>query len=78
MRSSVKMPRVAETTDEVVVEEWLVEIGSTVIEGDPIMRVETDKVSVDVPAPIGGTLVEQLVTIDQLIVTGAAIAVIEW
>jgi pyruvate/2-oxoglutarate dehydrogenase complex dihydrolipoamide acyltransferase (E2) component len=77
MKSTVKMPRVAETTDEVVVEAWLVEVGSTVKEGDPIMRVETDKVSVDVPAPIGGTLVEQLVSPEEVIVAGAGIAVFE-
>ena len=39
MRVNVKMPRAADTVDEVVVSEWVVAEGSTVAEGDPILRV---------------------------------------
>lgn len=77
MRSPVKMPRVAEGSDEVVIEAWLVQIGSNVAIGDSLIRVETDKVSVDVPSPVAGTLLEQSVAIDDVIVTGVPIAVIE-
>lgn len=77
MRMTVKMPRAADTVDEVVISEWLVEPGSAVAAGDPILRVETDKALVEVPAPVAGTLVEQLVAVDDEIGTGAPIAVIE-
>ena len=77
MKVTVKMPRAADTVDEVVVSEWVVSEGSTVGEGDPLLRVETDKAMVDVPAPIGGTLVSQLVAVDDEITTGTAIAVIQ-
>ena len=43
MRMTVKMPRAADTVDEFVVSEWVVEPGAVVAAGDPIMRVETDK-----------------------------------
>lgn len=77
MKMTVKMPRAADTVDEVVVTEWVVEPGVEVNAGDAILRVETDKAQVDVPAPVSGILVEQLVVIDDEISTGTPIAIIE-
>jgi pyruvate dehydrogenase E2 component (dihydrolipoamide acetyltransferase) len=77
MRMTVKMPRAADTVDEFVVSEWVIEPGTAVAAGDPIMRVETDKAVVEVPAPVAGTFVEQLVAVDDEITTGTPIAVIE-
>ena len=76
MRSKVKLPKLGDTTEEVVVLEWLVEVGETLTAGDDMLRVETDKVDADVPAPVSGTLVEQLVAVDDLVEIGAPIAVI--
>lgn len=77
MRMTVKMPRAADTVDEVVVTEWVVAPGGQVAVGDPILRVETDKALVDVPSPVAGTLAEHLVAIDDEITTGTPIAIIE-
>ena len=77
MRMTVKMPRAADTVDEFVVSEWLVEPGASVAAGDPIMKVETDKALVEIPSPVAGTLLEQLVSIDDEVSTGQPIAVIE-
>lgn len=76
MRSKVKLPKLGDTTEEVVVLEWLVEVGETLTAGDDMLRVETDKVDADVPAPVSGTLVEQLVAVDDLVEIGTPIAVI--
>ena len=77
MRMTVKMPRAADTVDEVMVSAWVVAVGAAVAAGDPILRVETDKALVEVPSPVAGTLVEQLVAVDDEIATGTPIAVIE-
>lgn len=77
MKMTVKMPRAADTVDEFVVSEWLVELGASVAAGDPIMKVETDKALVEIPSPVAGTLVEQLVSLDDEVSTGDPIAVIE-
>ena len=77
MKMTVKMPRAADTVDEFVVSEWLDEPGATVAAGDPIMKVETDKALVEIPSPVAGTFLEQLVSIDDEISTGVPIAVIE-
>ena len=73
----MKLPRVAETVDEVVVSEILVEVGSAVAVGDILMRVETDKALVEVPSPIGGVVSEWIVTEDEEIATGDAVVVID-
>jgi glutaconyl-CoA/methylmalonyl-CoA decarboxylase subunit gamma len=77
MRTTVKMPRVADTVDEVVIVEWLVEVGTSVLVGDVLMRVETDKALVEVPSPVAGTLNAQLVAVDDEVVTGTPIAQLE-
>jgi pyruvate/2-oxoglutarate dehydrogenase complex dihydrolipoamide acyltransferase (E2) component len=77
MKMTIKMPRAADTVDEVMVSEWVVEPGATISIGDPLIRVETDKALVDVPSPVAGTLVEQLVSIEDEITTGTPIATIE-
>ena len=51
MQTAVKLPKLAETTDMIVVEEWLVAEGDTVAEGQALASVETDKALVECPAP---------------------------
>lgn len=77
MKSTIKLPRVAETVDEVVISEIAVQVGSQVAAGDILMRVETDKALVEVPSPISGTVVEVLVSLDDEVGTGAPIVVVD-
>lgn len=77
MRHTVKLPRLADTVDEVVVLEWMCAIGDAVVKGAAIMSVETDKVDTEVTSPVAGVLVEQLVGEGDEIATGTDIAVLE-
>jgi pyruvate/2-oxoglutarate dehydrogenase complex dihydrolipoamide acyltransferase (E2) component len=77
MRSTIKMPRVADNIEEVYISEWLVAVGSSVAAGDVLMRVETDKAVVEVPTPIAGVLTAQLVAIDDEVMIGTPIAQLE-
>ena len=52
---------------------WLAAVGDTVREGDPLVELETDKVTVEVPAPASGTLVEILIPTDQDAAPGAVL-----
>ena len=76
MRFTVKLPKLGDTTEEVVVLEWLAEVGDAVTAGDDLLRVETDKVDSDVPSPVSGTLAEHLVAVDDEVSIGTPIAVI--
>ena len=77
MRYEVKMPRLGETVDEVVLLEWLVEVGDQVEEGAELALVETDKVETEVPSPVAGTVTEITVSEDAEVNTGEVICVLE-
>jgi len=77
MRYEVRMPRLGETVDEVVLLEWMVEVGDQVDEGAELALVETDKVETEVPSPVAGTVAELTVSEDAEVNTGDVICVIE-
>ena len=77
MRYEVRMPRLGETVDEVVLLEWLVEEGDQVEEGTELALVETDKVETEVPSPMAGTVAELTVPEDAEVNTGEVICIIE-
>ncbi len=76
-RRPVVLPKVADSTDEVAVVEWLVTVGDQVAAGDPLLTVETDKAQVEVPAPVAGRVTELSVAVDDDVVTGTTICVLE-
>ena len=71
------MPKLGDTADQVLVIEWEQAVGDAVAAGDILLRVETDKVEADVPSPVAGTLLEQLVAAGDEVAVGEAIAVVE-
>lgn len=77
VRSKVKMPRLGDTAGDVLVIEWHVQVGADIRVGDPLITVETDKVDAEVPTPVDGRLMEQLVRPNDEVSTGMPIAVIE-
>ncbi|MFI7504918.1 dihydrolipoamide acetyltransferase family protein [Streptomyces sp. NPDC049687] len=54
MAVEVLLPKIGLTMQEGTIDEWLVPTGATVSEGDALMRLNTDKVDVDVEAEAGG------------------------
>ena len=76
MLSKIKMPKLGETVDSVVVLEWTVSVGDEVAAGDTLMRVETDKVDADLPSPMAGTIVELLVAPEDEVAVGEPVCVI--
>jgi 2-oxoglutarate dehydrogenase E2 component (dihydrolipoamide succinyltransferase) len=42
------------------VQRWLKSVGDTVVENEPLIELETDKVTIEIPAPAGGVLAEIL------------------
>lgn len=77
MRHKIKLPKLSDTGDEVLVSAWIATVGDQLAAGDPLISAETDKVEVDVPCPVAGRLVDQLVAVDDEITVGTPIAVIE-
>ena len=77
MKMTIKMPRVGETVDEVYLVRWNKIAGDVINVGDSLMEVETDKATVEVPAPVAGKLVETFFKEGDEIRTGEPIAVCE-
>ncbi len=77
MRHQVKLPRLGDTTKEALITEWLCAVGDEIAVGTPLVTVETDKVTTDVPSPVAGRLVEQLAVAQDELDVGAPLCVIE-
>jgi len=74
--ADVTMPQLGETVDEGTVTKWFKKVGDTVVKGEPLFEVSTDKVDTEIPAQAGGVLtailVEEGITVD----VGTLLAVI--
>jgi pyruvate dehydrogenase E2 component (dihydrolipoamide acetyltransferase) len=55
---------------------WLVKRGSRVVQGEPLLEVLAGPVTVDLPAPADGILIETLVEEDDQLIVGQRLAVI--
>ena len=77
MLTTVKVPKLAETTDLFVIEQWLVNVGDTVEVDQSLASLETDKVTVDLPSPVAGVVRQLLVQVDEETRTGDDVCTIE-
>ncbi|MBS1675897.1 MAG: biotin attachment protein [Actinobacteria bacterium] len=59
-RVTWQMPQLGNGIDTAIIQEWLIGVGESVKEGEPVVVVETDKASSDLEAPVNGTLVAVL------------------
>jgi len=73
----VVMPQLGESVHEGTISKWLVKPGDKVVEFEPMLEVDTDKVSAEVPAPVSGILREILAKEGETVQAGAEIAVVE-
>jgi 2-oxoglutarate dehydrogenase E2 component (dihydrolipoamide succinyltransferase) len=69
----VRVPDEQEGT-KAVVRAWLKAVGDAVSENDPLVELETDKVTQEVPAPAAGVLAEIVLDTDAEAVPGALLA----
>jgi 2-oxoglutarate dehydrogenase E2 component (dihydrolipoamide succinyltransferase) len=68
----IRVPEEQEGT-KAVVRSWLKKVGDVVAENDPLVELETDKVTQEVPAPAAGVLAEILLDTDAEAVPGAVL-----
>ncbi|PSQ02048.1 branched-chain alpha-keto acid dehydrogenase subunit E2 [Halobacteriales archaeon QS_5_70_17] len=76
-RREFKLPDVGEGLTEAEIVSWLVEVGDTVSEDQPVAEVETDKAVVEVPAPVDGTVAEIRAEEGEMVPVGEVIIVFE-
>src|SRR5260370_33840231 len=73
----VVMPQLGESVHEGTISRWLVKPGDKVTEFEPLLEVDTDKVSAEVPSPVSGILREIIAKEGETVQAGAEIAVVE-
>ena len=77
MRCTLKMPKVGDAVDKVVVVEVLAKVGERIAVGQSLLLVETDKANVEIPSPFAGTVVDILVSVGEEVATGTPTLAIE-
>jgi pyruvate dehydrogenase E2 component (dihydrolipoamide acetyltransferase) len=70
------MPSVGQTTDELVIVEWLKKEGDTVALGESLFSVQTDKAQVEVESVAAGTLLKVLRVAGDTVRAGSPVAYI--
>jgi 2-oxoglutarate dehydrogenase E2 component (dihydrolipoamide succinyltransferase) len=71
----VMVPTLGESVSEATVSTWFKQVGDTVQQDEMLCELETDKVSVEVPAPASGTLIEILAAEGTTVAAGGKLAV---
>ena len=56
MSNQILVPSLGESITEATVSKWLKQVGERVDSDEPLVELETDKVNVEVPSPLAGTL----------------------
>ena len=56
MSNQIIVPSLGESVTEATVSKWLKRVGEKVDSDEPLVELETDKVNVEVPSPLTGTL----------------------
>ena len=61
MAVKIIMPQAGQDLETGVVKQWHRAVGDLVAKGEPIVQIETEKVNLDVEAPVAGVLLRILV-----------------
>jgi pyruvate/2-oxoglutarate dehydrogenase complex dihydrolipoamide acyltransferase (E2) component len=76
MAYELKLPDLGEGLTEGEIARWLVSEGQEVAEDDPLVEVQTDKTTVEIPSPAAGKVARILVEEGQVVPVGTVLVVI--
>jgi pyruvate dehydrogenase E2 component (dihydrolipoamide acetyltransferase) len=71
-----KLPDLGEGLTEGEIARWLVAVGQEIAEDDPLVEVQTDKTTVEIPSPAAGTVTRILVAEGEVVPVGTVLVVI--
>jgi len=77
MSGEIRVPTLGESVSEATIARWLKKAGEAVKADEPLVELETDKVSLEVPAPMAGVLAEITVEEGSDVEVGALLGMIE-
>ena len=76
MPNQILVPSLGESITEATVSRWLKKVGEEVDSDEPLVELETDKVNVEVPSPLAGTLLSIKVREGDTVEVGALLGLI--
>ncbi|HEY6834890.1 MAG TPA: dihydrolipoamide acetyltransferase family protein [Gaiellaceae bacterium] len=76
MAYEFKLPDLGEGLTEGEIARWLVSEGQEIAEDDPLVEVQTDKTTVEIPSPAGGKVARILVAEGEIVPVGTVLVVI--
>src|SRR5680860_1192989 len=76
MPTEIRVPILGESVVEATVGQWFKQAGDAVAADEPLVELETDKVTVEVPAPASGVLSEIIVNAGDTVEVGALLGAI--
>ena len=76
MTTEIRVPSLGESVVEATVGQWFKQAGDTVAADEPLVELETDKVTVEVPAPASGVLAEIAVKSGDTVAVGTVLGTI--
>ncbi|MFT4180312.1 MAG: 2-oxoglutarate dehydrogenase complex dihydrolipoyllysine-residue succinyltransferase [Rhizobium sp.] len=71
MATEIRVPTLGESVSEATVGTWFKKVGDAIKADEPIVELETDKVTIEVPAPASGTLSEIVAQAGETVGLGA-------
>ena len=76
MASEIRVPTLGESVTEATIAQWFKQPGDAIAIDEPLVELETDKVTIEVPAPSAGVLGEILVSDGETVEVGALLGTI--
>ncbi len=76
MTTEIRVPSLGESVVEATVGQWFKQAGDAVAADEPLVELETDKVTVEVPAPASGVLAEISAKAGDTVAVGALLGAI--
>ncbi len=77
MATDVTVPTLGESVSEASVIQWFKQVGDSVGKDEPLVELETDKVTIEVPSPVAGALTEIVAADGSDVEVGALLCRIE-
>ena len=71
MATEIRVPTLGESVSEATIGTWFKKVGDTVKADEPLLELETDKVTIEVPAPAAGVLSEIVAAAGETVGLGA-------
>jgi 2-oxoglutarate dehydrogenase E2 component (dihydrolipoamide succinyltransferase) len=77
MTTEIRVPTLGESVTEATIGRWFKQPGEAVAADEPVVELETDKVTVEVPAPASGVLAEIVAKDGETVAPGALLGQIQ-